>query len=197
MRTRPVKRALAISLPLLWLAAALKVAAAAELKAGVFDPPRTAPDFSLRGSDGAELKLSRYRGKIVILEFGFTSCADVCPTTLAALAQARRELGDGAKDLQIVYITVDPERDDAARLRSYLTAFDPSFIGGTGTPEQLAAVRREYGIAASRTTQGSSYAFSHSSFTYLIDREGRLRALMPYGHAPGDYAHDVKILLEP
>jgi protein SCO1/2 len=197
MLARPLKRALAISLPLLCLAAALRVANADELKAGVFDPPRTAPDFSLRGSDGAELKLSRYRGKIVILEFGFTSCPDVCPTTLAALAQARRELGTAAKDLQIVYVTVDPERDDAERLRSYLTAFDPTFIGGTGTPEQLEAVRRDYGIAATRTTLGSSYAFSHSSFTYLIDREGKLRALMPYGHAPGDYAHDVKILLEP
>jgi len=191
------KRALAMSLPLLCFAAAVKIADAADLKAGVFDPPRTAPDFSLRGSDGAELKLSHYRGKIVILEFGFTSCPDVCPTTLAALAQARRQLGSDANALQIVYITVDPERDDALRLRSYLTAFDPTFIGGTGTPEQLAAVRSDYGIAATRTTLGSSYAFSHSSYTYLIDREGKLRALMPYGHAPGDYAHDVEILLEP
>jgi protein SCO1/2 len=197
MRTTPTQLALAMSLPLLCLAAAVKVASGEELKAGVFDPPRTAPDFSLRGSDGAELTLSRFRGKIVILEFGFTSCPDVCPTTLAALAQARRELGSAAKDLQIVYVTVDPERDDAERLRRYLTAFDPSFIGGTGTPEQLEAVRRDYGIAATRTPLGSSYGFSHSSFTYLIDREGKLRALMPYGHAPGDYAHDVEILLAP
>ena len=109
--------------------------------------------------------------------------------------EARKLLGPRAKDLQIVYITVDPERDDAKRLREYLTAFDPSFIGGTGTPGQLEAVRKEYGIAATRTTVGKSVGFSHSSYTYLIDRQGMLRALMPYGHAPADYAHDVEILL--
>jgi protein SCO1/2 len=196
MRARLSNRTLVMSLPLLLLAAAVNAADEANLKAGVFSPPRTAPDFSLRGSDGAELKLSRYRGKVAILEFGFTACPDVCPTTLAALAQARRQLGVQGNDLQVVYITVDPERDDAERLRKYLAAFDPTFIGGTGTPEQLAAVRREYGIAATRKTLGSGYAFSHSSFTYLIDREGMLRALMPYGHAPDDYAHDVEILLK-
>jgi len=192
-----MRRALAILAPLLLFAAAARAADDAELKAGVFSPARTAPDFSLRGSDGSELTLGRYRGKIVILEFGFTSCPDVCPTTLAALAQARRQLGEKADDLQIVYITVDPERDDAERLRGYLAAFDPTFIGGTGTAEQLAAVRREYGIAATRIALPAGYAFSHSSYTYLIDREGRLRALMPYGHAPDDYAHDVEILLKP
>ena len=192
-----MRRALAILAPLLLFAAAARAADDAELKAGVFSPARTAPDFSLRGSDGSELTLGRYRGKIVILEFGFTSCPDVCPTTLAALAQARRQLGEKADDLQIVYITVDPERDDAERLRSYLAAFDATFIGGTGTAEQLAAVRREYGIAATRIALPAGYAFSHSSYTYLIDREGRLRALMPYGHAPDDYAHDVVILLKP
>jgi protein SCO1/2 len=188
-------RTLAILLTLLGVAASATAANEPELKAGVFDPPRTAPDFTLQGSDGTQLKLDRYRGKVVILEFGFTSCPDVCPTTLAALAQARKQLGRDASELQIVYITVDPERDDAERLRKYLAAFDPTFIGATGTPEQLAAVRDAYGIAATRTTLGTSYAFSHSSYTYLIDREGKLRALMPYGHAAGDYAHDVKILL--
>jgi len=181
---------------LLFFAAAGSGADDASLEAGVFSPPRAAPDFSLRGSDDTELKLSRYRGKLVILEFGFTACPDVCPTTLAALAQARKQLGAEGDELQVVYITVDPERDDAERLRSYLAAFDPTFIGGTGTAEQLAGVRRDYGIAATRTTLGTSYAFSHSSYTYLIDREGMLRALMPYGHAPDDYVHDVRILLK-
>jgi len=187
----------ALALMLIGVSFAAATASTPELKAGVFDPPRPAPAFSLRGSDGAELTLARFRGKVVILEFGFTSCPDVCPTTLAALAQARKQLGPQADGLQVVYITVDPERDDVARLRDYLKGFDPSFVGGTGTPEQLEAVRREYGIAASRTPLGSSYGFSHSSFTYLIDREGKLRALMPYGHASADYAHDVKILLGP
>jgi protein SCO1/2 len=195
MRLGRSLRVLAIFLTLLGVNSAAIAANEPELKAGVFDPPRIAPAFSLQGSDGTQLKLDRYRGKVVILEFGFTSCPDVCPTTLAALAQARKQLGPDASELQIVYITVDPERDDAERLRKYLAAFDPTFIGATGTPEQLAAVRDAYGIAATRTTLGTSYAFSHSSYTYLIDREGKLRALMPYGHAAGDYAHDVKILL--
>ena len=189
-------RVLAWLAPLALLAAAALAADGAGLTAGVFDPPRAAPDFRLRGSDGSELTLSRYRGKVVIVGFGFSSCPDVCPTTLSTLAQTRKRLGADAGDLQVVYITVDPERDDAERLRKYLAAFDPSFVGGTGSAEELAAVRREYGIAATRHAVGADYAFSHSSFTYLVDREGNLRALMPYGHAPDDYVHDVRILLE-
>ena len=183
-------------LSMLLLAAASRAAADASLIAGAFTPARQAPDFALPGSDGAELSLSRYRGKVVVLAFGFTSCPTVCPTTLAALAEARKKLGAQGDALQVVYITVDPQRDDAERMRSYLARFDPTFIGGTGTAEQLAAVRRDYGIAASTTAGGGSSSVSHSSFTYLIDRDGRLRALMPYGHASDDYAHDLGILLE-
>ena len=166
------------------------------LKAGVFDPARMAPGFSLPASDGNELNLSRFRGKVVVLGFGFTSCPDVCPITLAVLAQARRKLGELGEEMQVVYITVDPGRDDAAQMKKYLTAFDPSFIGGTGTEEQLSAVREEYGIIAKKKVYGESYSFSHSSYTYLIDRDGRLRALMTYGHDAEDFAHDIRILLE-
>jgi protein SCO1/2 len=168
----------------------------ATLKAGVFDPPRLAPDFALLGSNGSELKISRYRGKVVLLAFGFTSCTAVCPTTLNTFAQARHELGATATDVQIVYITVDPQRDDPARLKKYLGGFDPTFVGGTGTEQQLAAVRKNYGISAERQNLGDSYTFEHSSFTYLIDRGGRIRALMPYGHSPDDYVHDLTVLLK-
>jgi protein SCO1/2 len=188
-------RTLALTLSLL-ATAAPSAADDAALKAGVFSPARPAPDFSLSGSDGAELKLSRYRGKVVILAFGFTSCTNVCPVTLSVLAQTRRKLGAAREGLQVVYVTVDPERDDAARMREYLAAFDPSFIGGTGAAERLEAVRREYGIIASKQVEGASYSVAHSSFTYLIDRDGALRALMPYGHTADDYVHDVRILLE-
>lgn len=173
------------------------------LKAGVFSPPRKAPDFSLGGSDGAELMLSRFRGKVVVLAFGFTSCVDVCPVTLAVLAQARKKLGAEGKDIQIVYVTVDPERDDAKRMHEYLTAFDPSFVGGTGTTQQLERVYREYGIIANKVASkgakkptAENYSIAHSSYTYMIDRKGVLRALMPYGHNAEDYAHDFKILLK-
>lgn len=163
------------------------------LKAGVFSPARPAPDFKLRGSDGTELTLARYRGKVVIVVFGFTSCPQVCPTTLSTLAKARKQLGTDAEGLQVVYITVDPERDNAEHMREYLAHFDVSFVGGTGTDEQLAAVRKEYGIFANREASGGG--FNHSSYTYLVDRDGKLRALMPYGQQPDAYVHDVRILL--
>src|SRR5579864_2674547 len=94
------------------------------LKAGVFNPPRAAPDFSVRGSDGTDLTLSRYRGKVVVLGFGYTSCPNVCPVTLAVLAQAHRKLGALGSQVQIIYLTVDPERDTAERLQQYLASFD-------------------------------------------------------------------------
>jgi protein SCO1/2 len=190
-------RAFAVPIGALLLAATAGAEDAPALRAGVFDPPRAAPELSLRGSDGKPLVLSRYRGKVVILGFGFSSCPDVCPVTLSTLAQARKKLGAQADQVQVVYVTVDPERDDEARLRTYLAAFDPSFVGGTGSPEQLAAVREAYGIAARRTALGASYGFDHSSYTYLVDREGMLRALMPYGQSPDDYVHDVRVLLGP
>ena len=182
--------------PLIVAAVCAGAAEAVALKAGTFDPPRLAPDFSLTGSNGTELRLSSHRGKVILLSFGFTSCPEVCPTTLAVLARARRMLGPQGKELQIVYVTVDPERDDPQRMRSYLAGFDPTFVGGTGSEEELAAVRKEYGVFATRKPLGSGYTVAHSSFTYLIDRHGRLRGLMPYGRTPEDYAHDVRILLK-
>jgi protein SCO1/2 len=178
-------------------AAGAPAAHAEQLRAGVFSPARMAPDFKLQGSDGSEVTLTRYRGKIAIVVFGFTACPTVCPTTLRTLAEARKQLGADADQLQIVYLTVDPERDDVERMRVYLATFDPTFVGATGTAAELEAVRKEYGIFANRESAGESYSFSHSSYTYLVDRDGRLRALMPYGQKPEDYVHDVRILLKP
>jgi protein SCO1 len=165
------------------------------LKAGTFDPPRPAPELALRGSDGQELTLARLRGKLLLMSFGFTHCAAVCPTTLATLAEARRALGPAGRDVQVLFITVDPQRDDAAVMKRYLAAFDPSFLGGTGTPEALAAVRRAYGISANKVPMGDSYAVDHTSSIFLIDREGRLRAMMPYGRGAKDFVHDARLLL--
>ncbi len=181
-----------------WLAfsTALHASENSALIAGVFTPARLAPDFSLRGSDGGDLKLSGYRGKIVLLSFGYTSCTEVCPVTLGILTAARQELGAAAGDVQVIYVTVDPERDNAARMRKFLGAFDPSFLGGTGTAQQLAAVRTDYGISVSpKMPIPGGYVLSHSSFVYLIDRDGNLRALMPFGHNADDFAHDLRILL--
>jgi protein SCO1/2 len=178
--------------------AACTSASADALVAGVFSPPRSAPAFTLAGSDGAPLRLERYRGKVVLLSFGYTSCTEVCPVTLSILAQARRLLGADAGDLQVIYVTVDPERDTATRMREFLKAFDPSFLGATGSAAQLAGVRREYGISVGeKIPMGNGYVLAHSSFTYLVDRQGMLRALMPYGHGAADFAHDVRLLLAP
>jgi protein SCO1/2 len=189
-------RSVTTAVLVLALVATEAAADAPALKAGVFDPPRQAPGFSLQGSDGRELNISHYRGKVVLLAFGFTSCTEVCPTTLNTFALARRKLGPAAADVQVVYITVDPQRDVPARLAKYLGSFDPTFVGGTGTQEQLSAVRSSYGISAQRRVIGNDYTYAHSSFAYLIDRSGRIRALMPYGHSPDDYVNDLTILLK-
>ena len=165
------------------------------LKAGVFEPPRTAPDIRLQGSDGRPFELARWRGKVVLLEFGFTNCAAVCPITLATLAQARRELGAAASDVQVAFVTVDPERDDVPRMRTYLAAFDPTFVGATGTAPALEQMRRGFGVQATRVPMGDGYAVDHTSSVFLIDRAGRLRAMMPYGRPAQDYVHDAHILL--
>lgn len=187
------------------LAAAPAFAAAAGpnpigLKAGVFDPPQMAAEFpaGVRATDNGALQLARYRGKVVLLVFGFTHCPAVCPTTLATLAEARRLLGPDAASLQVIYITVDPERDDVAHVRRYLAGFDPGFVGGSGTPEALAALRQRYGVTAQKIPAaggGADYAMAHSTSIWLIDREGRLRALMPFGHPAADFAHDVRQLM--
>lgn len=167
----------------------------ATLKAGVFEPPRAAPELSLDASSGGKLALANYRGKVVLLGFGFTSCPEVCPTTLATLAQARKRLGAQGEQLQVVYVTVDPERDNVDRMKAYLRGFDGSFVGGTGAPEQLASVRKNYGVMAERKPFGNSYTVAHSSSVYLIDQKGVLRGMMPYGRLPDDYVHDVRALL--
>ena len=155
-----------------------------------------APALDLAGTDGQPLGLERFRGKVVLLAFGFSSCGEVCPITLATLAGARRKLGDDAADVQVVYVTVDPERDDAAQMRKFLGSFDASFIGGVGTRAQIDAAQKNYGISSTKTVHADGgYSIGHSSSIYLIDRSGKLAAVMPYGHPVDDFVHDLKILL--
>jgi protein SCO1/2 len=168
-------------------------------KSGAFEPARPAPEFMLTGADGAALNLSRYRGKVVALAFGFTHCQRVCPLTLAHLADASKALGDAASELQVIFVTVDPERDSPQRLREFLAQFHPAFVGATGSREQLAALRQVYGITAKKEVSENKqlgYEVHHSSFVYLIDREGKLRLLVPFGKPAADIAHDVRLLLK-
>ncbi len=168
------------------------------LKSGVFDPPRMAPDFSLPSSRDNQFTLSEQRGKLLVLGFGFTNCPNVCPMTLANLAQVYKNLGALAGQVQVVYMTVDPERDTPARLREYLTNFNSHFVGVTGSADELAAVRQAYGIIAKKEVHknGGNYEVHHSSYIYLIDRDGLLRALVPFGKSADDITHDIKILLQ-
>lgn len=192
-----MKRLFASALTL--LALHCHAAPADTLKAGVFEPPRAAPEIALPSSAGQPFKLSAQRGKVVVLEFGYTHCADVCPVSLAALTQARQKLGAAAADVQVVFITVDPARDDAARLRSYLKPFDASIAALTGTQGQIDAVLKAYGISATRRmVEGSKtdYTMHHSSYLYFIDRQGMQRALMPFGRSSDDIAHDLALLLK-
>ena len=167
-----------------------------QLKAGVLAPVMTAPALELSATDGKPLSLERFRGKVVLVAFGFSNCGEVCPITLATLAGARRKLGPEARDVQVFYVTVYPERDDAARMRKFLGAFDPTVIGGGGTRAQIDAAQASWGISsAKKTYPDGSYSIGHSSSIYLIDRAGGLRAVMPYGHPADDFVHDLKILL--
>src|SRR5690606_2891575 len=161
-----------------------------------FDPPRMAPNFSLPASHGKTFTLSQQQGKLVVLGFGFSHCPDICPTTLARLAQAYKDLGDLAAEVQVVYVTVDPERDTVERLRQYMSHFHSSFIGVTGTPEELAKVRKAYGILAAKEMHADgNYEVHHSSYLYLVDPQGLLRSLVPFGKSSDDIAHDIKIIL--
>lgn len=186
-------------LPVLLLLVSSAAHAEDAFKSGVFDPPRMAPAFTLQGSDGAPLSLEKFRGKVVVLGFGYTHCEAVCPITLANLARVERSLGAAAKDVQVVYVTVDPERDSVARLHEFLSHFDARFVGATDSPAALERVRQAYGIVASKLPappdHPQDYAVHHSSFIYLIDRAGKLRALVPFGKAPDDIVHDLRILL--
>jgi len=187
-----------------WLAVSFVVwsvavaSAESPFRGGVLEPPRLAPDFTLRAPDGREVRLSRLRGQVVALTFGYTFCPDVCPTTLAELAQVRARLAGDAKRLRVLFVTVDPERDSLERVRAYTNAFDSTFVGLTGTPERLASVRRAWGVTANkRVISGTSAAYlvDHSAFVYVIDPAGRLRLMFPFGTSIEDMTHDIKLLL--
>jgi len=185
-----------VLLTVLGIALANAAPPADALKAGVLTPVMAAPRLNLTATDGQPLTLERFRGKVVLVAFGFSNCGEVCPITLATLAAARRKLGPDARDVQIVYVTVDPARDDAARMRRFLGAFDATFIGGVGTRAEIDAAQASWGISAKKITYADgNYSIGHSSSIYLVDRAGGLRAVMPYGHPVDDFVHDLKILL--
>lgn len=156
-----------------------------------------ARDFALTDHTGAKRTLADYRGKVVAVFFGFTQCPDVCPTTLNDLAQVKKQLGRDGDRLQVIFITVDPERDLPAVLARYVPAFDPSFVALYGSAEQTAATAKEFKVfyqkVAGKTP--TSYSVDHTAGTYVIDREGRVRLFIKHGEGVEPIVADLKRLL--
>lgn len=168
------------------------------LHGGRLDPPKAAADFTLTDLNGKPFTLSSTHGKVVMLYFGYTSCPDICPLTMSDMAGARADLGADGQDVQIVFVTVDPERDSQEVLQKFVPAFDPGNIGLRGTPEEIKAAADAFGVKYQKTPLKDSalgYAVDHSAFIYVIDRSGQLREMLPFGTRRQDIASDLKILV--
>lgn len=156
-------------------------------------------DFTLTAHNDDNVHLSDLRDQIVLLYFGYTYCPDVCPTTLASLAQALDELKQEEKEqIQVVMVSVDPERDTPKTLEEYLTHFDPSFLGLTGTEQELATAAESFGIFYQKGPGSveSGYLVDHTATVSVLDKDGRLRLLFPFGTPPEDIAADLQHLLK-
>lgn len=154
-------------------------------------------DFSLQDPKGVTRTLADFRGKAVVVFFGYTQCPDVCPTTLATLAQTMKLLGADADRVQVLFVTIDPERDRAALLAQYVPAFDPRFLALRGDADATAKVAKEFKIIYEKVPGATpgSYTMDHSAGTYIFDPKGRLRLYVSYGRGPEVYAHDLRLLL--
>lgn len=156
-----------------------------------------ARDFSLVDHNGQQRTLADFRGKAVAIFFGYTHCPDVCPTTLSDFAAALRQLGPDAERVQVIFVTVDPERDTPELLRQFVPAFNPGFLGMYSDRETLKQLAKEFKVVYQKTAVKApdDYLIDHSAGTYVYDPQGNLRLLMPYGSRPDAIARDLKTLL--
>ncbi|NTU82631.1 MAG: SCO family protein [Chloroflexales bacterium] len=178
-------------------AALVGCGASPQLKGTAIEPPKPAPDFTLTDEQGQPFTLSAQQGKVTVLFFGFTTCPDICPTELSNLAAATRQLGDDAKNVQVAFVSLDPERDTVERLSQYVSAFDPSFKGLRGEKALIDPITKEYGaFYERRDLPGSAlgYTIDHSTVTYVIDKAGRWREVLAYGAAVEDIVADLRAL---
>jgi protein SCO1/2 len=162
-------------------------------RGGLIDPPLAAPDVALNDQYGRPFRLSAERGKAVLIFFGYSSCIDVCPLTLGRLKATRAELGEQASALRVVFITTDPEVDTPARLADYLAAFDPAFVGLSGSAAELEPAWRGYGVYQEK--HHGTGVVDHTSRIYLVDPAGRLRLTYTADADPADLAADIRLLL--
>ncbi len=151
--------------------------------------------LDLTDHTGKPRHLQDFRGKAVVLFFGFTHCPDVCPTTLAEMSQALKQIGPDAERVQVVLVTVDPERDTQDALAKYVTAFDPRFLGLYGDLEATRRVAKEFKIYFEKRKTGDTYSVDHSAQSYVIDPQGRLRLLVRHDRISTDLPADLKVIL--
>lgn len=168
------------------------------LRGIAIESPRPAYDFALSSGAADTVRLSDFRGKVVALFFGYTFCPDVCPTTLTELNQALLALGPDSANVQVLYVSVDPERDTPLRAQQYAQAFNPKFVGLSGSPDDIARVAGAYGVFYQRQAAPDSaagYLMQHTASVLVIDRQGLLRTLWPFGASRDDMVSDLKSLL--
>lgn len=159
-------------------------------------PPTTLSDFTLTSQTGAPVSLSELRGRAVLLFFGYTNCPDICPLTLGVFKDAKRLLGPDADRAAFVFVSVDTDRDNAARLRTYVGAFDPAFIGLQGDPATLGRIGPEYDLVYQiQKSDTGDYTVAHTASAFLIDPAGQLRVVFPYGTPADALATDVRAFL--
>jgi protein SCO1/2 len=199
------RRLLSLFSPLPWLAAGL---VATTGLAGCEGKPqfqsfdmtaaKYARGFELPDFNGQTRSLQDFRGKLVVVFFGFTQCPEICPTAMTQLVEVKRQLGADGDKLQAVFITVDPERDTPEVLKAYMSNFDPTFVGLRGTPEQLAAVAKEYKIIYQKVEgkQPGAYTMDHSAASFIYDTQGRLRLYLRLGAGPKVLLDDLRLLLK-
>jgi len=156
-----------------------------------------ARDFKLTDHNGTVRTLADFKGKAVAVFFGYIHCPDVCPTTLSDFSAALKQLGPQAEQVQVIFVTLDPQRDTPDLLKQFVPAFNPGFLGMFTDADGLKRLAHEYKVVYQKTSVkgADDYLIDHSAGTYIYDPQGRLRLLMPYGSSPETIAHDLRILL--
>lgn len=154
------------------------------------------PEFHLADPSGKARTLADFRGKVKVVFFGYTHCPEVCPTTLADLTQAMRQLGPDAKDVQVIFITLDPERDTRGVLGKFVPSFDSSFLGLSGDVQATAQAAQSFGVNYQKHAEkNGSYTLDHSDGTYLIGRDGKPLWMSRYGQRTDFLIQDIRLLL--
>ena len=185
-------------LPALLLAAGLLVGCGSEtFRATDITGAGFARTLELTGHDGKAHGLADFRGKVVVVFFGFTHCPDVCPTTLAKLAEVSTRLGNDADRMQVLFVTVDPERDTTEVLSRYVPAFGPHFLGLTGDAAAIARTAKEFKVVYQKQPGATpdAYTVDHSSGTFVFDPEGHVRLFVRHDQPVEDLVHDIRLLL--